>query len=128
MTVTEPIGVAAMTGIFGIIALVPAFIINKGNARKDAFEAAQRANQQNYDNLNKLYTAAMAANTELSKRLDSVVKENERLAKDNLRLQERNDKLEDENRALVKEVAQVKAANNELTSRVSRLEATKTVK
>lgn len=121
---SDGVAVALVTGLFGLIALVPAFIINRGNARKDAFEAAQRANQQNYDNLQKMYHAVVKANDELSKRIDSVVKENERLAQENLRLQQRNDKLEDENRGLIKEIATVKAANKELTNRVDKLEAT----
>lgn len=123
----DGVAIALVTGLFGAIALVPAFIINKGNARKDAFEAAQRANQQNYDNLQKMYQAVVASNSELSKRIDSVVKENERLAVENLRLQQRNDKLEDENRGLIKEIANVKAANVELSKRVEKLEGVELV-
>lgn len=117
--------IAIITGIFGFIALIPAYLINKRTARKDDFAAAQAANQQAFSNLEKLYQAAIAQNEELSKRLDEVVADNNHYRTENARLLKRNEKLEDENRGLLQKNAQLLADVKDLTGRVKRLEGSK---
>lgn len=107
--------IAIITGFFGFLALIPAYLINRRSARKDDFETAQAANMQAFGALQKLYD-------EQSKRLDEVVEDNKHYRAENLRLLQRNSKLEDENRAYIKENAQLKADVADLTSRVNRLE------
>lgn len=114
--------IAIITGIFGFFALIPAYLINKRTARKDEFMAAQAANLQAFSNLEKLYNSAIAANDELSKRLDEVVADNNHYRTENARLLKRNEKLEDENRTLLTKNAELLADVKDLTGRVKRLE------
>lgn len=114
--------IAIITGIFGFLALIPAYMINKRTARKDEFTAAQNANLQAFANLEKLYNSAIAANEELSKRLDEVVADNNHYRTENARLLKRNEKLEDENRTLLTKNAELLADVKDLTGRVKRFE------
>lgn len=114
--------IAIITGVFGFLALIPAFIINRRAARKDDFATAQAANQAAFANLEKLYNSAIAANGELSKRLDEVVADNTHYRTENARLLKRNEKLEDENRTLLTKNAELLADVKDLTGRVKRLE------
>lgn len=117
--------IAIITGIFGFLALIPAYLINKRTARKDEFAQAQAANQQAFANLEKLYQAAIAQNEELSKRLDEVVADNTHYRTENTRLLKRNEKLEDENRQLLRQNSEHLATIKDLSNRVERLEGKK---
>ena len=107
--------IAIITGAFGFLALIPAYIINRRSARRDDFNAAQEANAKAFNAINKLYD-------EQSKRLDEVVADNKHYRAENLRLLTRNAELEDENRAYIKENASLKSDVADLRSRVKRLE------
>jgi len=115
MNLPDAAVIAAVTGLFGFLAIIPAYLINRRSARRDDFNAAQDANIKAFEAINKLYS-------EQSKRLDEVVEDNKHYRAENLRLLQRNSKLEDENRAYIKENAQLKADVADLTSRVNRLE------
>lgn len=107
--------IGIVTGVFGFLALIPAYLINRRSARKSEFDSAQKANQQAFTNLRTLYQ-------EQSKRLDEVVADNKHYRAENLRLLTRNAELEDENRAYIKENAALKSDISDLRSRVKRLE------
>jgi len=119
---SDAVMIAAISGFFAFVGLIPAFLISKRTARRDEFTAAQNANETAFKSLKDLYNSAVRANEELSKRLDAVVRENERLQKENMRLQQRNDKLEDENRELIKDIAEVRAENKSFATRLAKLE------
>jgi len=110
--------IGIVTGIFGFLALIPAYLINKRSARRDDFNAAQLANTKAFEALNKLYD-------EQSKRLDEVSADNKHYREENARLLHRNEKLEDENRGLLKENTGLKSDVADLTKRVKVLESAK---
>ena len=118
MTLPDGAIIGIVTGIFGFLALIPAYLINKRAARRDDFNAAQLANTKAFEALNKLYD-------EQSKRLDEVVEDNKHYRTENARLLQRNEKLEDENRNLLKENTGLKGDVADLTKRVKVLESAK---
>ncbi len=118
MNLPDAAVIAAVTGLFGFLALIPAYLINRRAARRDDFNAAQDANIKAFEAINKLYS-------EQSKRLDEVVADNNHYRTENARLMKRNEKLEDENRALLKENTGLKADVSDLTKRVKVLEGRK---
>lgn len=107
--------IAIVTGLFGFLALVPAYLINRRAARRDDFNAAQQANTKAFEAINLLYQ-------EQGKRLDEVVEDNKHYRSENIRLLQRNEKLEDENRNLLKENTGLKGDVADLTKRVRVLE------
>ena len=118
MNFSDAAVIAIITGVFGFLALVPAYLINRRAARRDDFNAAQLANTKAFEALNKLYD-------EQSKRLDEVVADNKHYRTENARLLQRNEKLEDENRNLLKENTGLKGDVADLTKRVRVLEGKK---
>lgn len=110
--------IAIVTGAFGFLALIPAYLINRRAARRDDFNAAQLANTKAFEALNKLYD-------EQSKRLDEVSADNKHYRAENTRLLQRNEKLEDENRGLLRENTALKNDVADLTKRVNILESAK---
>lgn len=118
MTLPDAAVIAIITGAFGFLALIPAYLINRRSARRDDFNAAQVANTKAFEALNKLYD-------EQSKRLDEVVADNKHYRTENARLLARNERLEDENRNLLKENTGLKNNVDDLTKRVRVLEGKK---
>lgn len=110
--------IGIVTGVFGFLALIPAYLINKRSARRDDFVAAQATNAKAFEALQKLYD-------EQSKRLDEISEDNKHYRAENTRLLQRNEKLEDENRGLLRENTQLKTDFSALTDRVKKLEGAK---